>query len=122
MNDEVNSLPETEENSPSTDDAAPPIQEGGMSGALEAENRQLRLELIGTRLGIPRDVAEDIMLIAERKSAERGVSAEECAEEVWKRFSAHISTAPKEMTTGVHIKNSHLSDDRLRAAFGLKTK
>lgn len=108
-----------EESIGSDDNAARRMEE------LISENRELRLRLICAGKGIPQEIAEDILMIAEAQAAKSGISAEEAVEAAWERISGlreRIIPGAKEppVTTGAAVKKSRAGIDPLRAAFGIK--
>ena len=81
---------------------------------LREENETLRRSLICARLGVPENMAEDIICLAKR-GIDGGIAEEEAIAEAFGRMRRCGS-----LTTGIRSEKGGVRDDTLRRAFGLK--
>ncbi|MCC8043324.1 MAG: hypothetical protein LIO69_07460 [Oscillospiraceae bacterium] len=114
-------LPDTEEGD---NDTITPERSKQSASSLGEENYRLRRELFCLKRGISEELAGDVTALAEKYSAEEGISFEEAAEKVYKRLSSISRSAAgdegKITDTGVKLPKMQQSDDSaLRRAFGL---
>ena len=94
-------------------------REEELSAALSAakkENDRLRAKCICAEMGVPADMAEDIITLGRVYSERDGVDFEEAARAAFGR----LSSAGGGITTGVSVQRSKSDISALRRAFGLK--
>ncbi|MCI7768413.1 MAG: hypothetical protein MSJ26_10620 [Oscillospiraceae bacterium] len=108
------------EGTPVSDEAEDMVsREEELSAALSAakeENDRLRAKCICAEMGVPAEMAEDIITLGRFYSSRDGVDFEEAARAAFGRISA----AGSGITTGVSVLRSKSDISALRRAFGLK--
>lgn len=84
--------------------------------AAEEENAYLKAKCVCAEMGVPADIAEDIIALGRFYSRRDGTDFEEAARAAFGRLSA----AGGGITTGVSVQRSKSDASALRRAFGLK--
>ncbi|MCM1524728.1 MAG: hypothetical protein NC120_09755 [Ruminococcus sp.] len=96
---------------------------GRENARLKAENTALRHRISCLENGIPGNIAEDMICIAERRCERENCDFDTAVRDAYERISGFAAARSHGVTTGVRSRSGgRSSDDTLRHAFGLRER